>query len=150
MRDILGGIVFLTIASLFFFGSNLIPDSFLSDEVGATGLPKIYSLLLMFCSLVLIIKGGFVILKEPNFDLPELSQNLVNPVCTLLAGGFFILTVERLGYVISSFILLTILLKLLAQMKLSKAVLYSAIGSAVYSLIFILIFGTNLPLLWNS
>jgi hypothetical protein len=56
-RDVLSGAILLAVAGAYYWATLQIPESSLSDEVGAQGLPKILAALLAALALLIIVRG---------------------------------------------------------------------------------------------
>jgi putative tricarboxylic transport membrane protein len=56
-KDILGGIILLVVAGAYYGATLQIPESSLSDEVGAQGLPTILAFLLAGLAVLIIVRG---------------------------------------------------------------------------------------------
>jgi putative tricarboxylic transport membrane protein len=63
-KDVLSGGVLLLVAAAYYWATLQIPDSSLSDEVGAQGLPRILAFLLAGLAL-LILARGFLVAPKP-------------------------------------------------------------------------------------
>ncbi len=56
-KDILSGGLLLAGAGVYWWATTQIPESSLSDEVGAQGLPRILALLLVAVALLIVARG---------------------------------------------------------------------------------------------
>jgi len=151
MNNLLCGIFLLLIAFFFYFTAISIPVSFLSDNFGPSGLPVIYSYLLSIIALIQILHGGIQIYRSgaPNIMINyKFDGSLKNPFLLLMIGYLYIFILFEVGYLVSSFLLLSTILYFLSNLKIYRILLISIIGSAAYWLIFSQLFNTRLPSGW--
>jgi putative tricarboxylic transport membrane protein len=98
-RDLVFGGVCLTIASGYYVMAAAIPESALSDSVGAQGLPKTYAIVLAALSSILIIRsvaGARTGRARATHPLPVLR------VAGMLAIGIlYLVAVPWLGYILA-------------------------------------------------
>jgi putative tricarboxylic transport membrane protein len=94
-RDIAFGAACLALAAGYYGMAAAIPESALSDTVGAQGLPKTYAIVLGALSLVLIVRSSH----------QRSAKSSAVPVARvggmLLIGIVYLAIVQTLGYVIS-------------------------------------------------
>jgi putative tricarboxylic transport membrane protein len=89
-RDLVFGAVCLAVAAGYYLMAAAIPESALSDNVGAQGLPKTYAIVLGVLSLVLIVRSSAA--KENH-------RNAASPPSVFRAGGMLVIGVVYLGVV---------------------------------------------------
>src|SRR5688572_32874905 len=56
-KDIVSGLILLGLAGAYYWAMRQIPDSSLSDEVGAQGLPSILAILLAGLAVLIVVRG---------------------------------------------------------------------------------------------
>jgi len=56
-KDVLSGVILLAFAGAYYWATLHVPDSSLSDEVGAQGLPSILAILLAGLAVLIILRG---------------------------------------------------------------------------------------------
>jgi putative tricarboxylic transport membrane protein len=69
-KDVLSGIILLIVAGLYHAATLQIPESSLSDEVGAQGLPRILALVLAALAVLIVFRGVLTTRKRQLADQP--------------------------------------------------------------------------------
>jgi len=64
-KDVLSGLILLGVAWAYYWATLQIPDSSLSDEVGAQGLPRILAILLAAVAVLIVLRGIVLARKHP-------------------------------------------------------------------------------------
>ncbi|MDQ0305081.1 tripartite tricarboxylate transporter TctB family protein [Ancylobacter polymorphus] len=106
-RDFLSGGVLIALAAAYYIATGTIAESTLSDEIGATGLPRLLAMLLAFIGLALIARTAFVALAARRANVPQIPAEeeegapLPRAVGLLLIGGAYVLLLPFLGYFLS-------------------------------------------------
>ena len=153
-KDLLSGLVLLLIAGLYYVGSGTIADSTLSDEVGASGLPRVLSVVLAGLGLLLVVRSLIAVRpaarasKEDDMD----GSRLPRAIGFLAFGVGYVLLLPILGYIVS-IALLIMGVALFERAERPWFVPVTAIGGAVlYWAIFVKLLGVNQPIgsLWQS
>ena len=151
MKDLGVCIILLIISVAYYATSSTIRISFLSDNFGPTGLPNIYTAILLIISLLFISSGLVNIRGAKKLSLTnkinELKQ-FKKPLLLLISGFAYIFLLNALGYLLASFLLLTTSLFLLSNLSIYKIIVIASIGSLAYWLIFSQIFNAQLPAGW--
>ena len=157
-RDIAGGFVLLAIAGLYHAGIGQIAESSLSDEVGASGLPRILAALLLLFGLILV--GRALIstwrLKDRQPALPASAPTPdSDPVATMArAAGFlafgaaYVVVLPILGYVPSIALLIGAIALFEGAMPGWKVPVTAIAGAIGYWLIFVRMLGVKQPAGW--
>ena len=153
-KDLLSGFVLLLIAGLYYLGSGAIADSTLSDEVGATGLPRVLSAALAGLGLLLVIRSLVAdrSAARPDMDDDAGGSRLPRAIGFLAFGAGYVLLLPILGYIVST-ALLIMGVALFERAQRPWFVPVTAIGGAVlYWAIFVKLLGVNQPIgtLWQS
>ena len=153
-KDLLSGLVLLLIAGLYYVGSGTIADSTLSDEVGASGLPRVLSVVLAGLGLLLVVRSLIAVRpaarasKEDDMD----GSRLPRAIGFLAFGVGYVLLLPILGYIVS----IALLIMGVALFERAERPWFgpvTAIGGAVlYWAIFVKLLGVNQPIgsLWQS
>lgn len=103
-RDFLSGGVLVALAAAYYIASGSIAESTLSDEIGATGLPRLLAMLLAFIGLALIARTAFVALAARRARVPvapaeeEDGAPLPRAIGLLLIGGAYVVLLPFIGY----------------------------------------------------
>lgn len=139
----------LAFAGVYYYFATEIPNSLLSDTVGADGLPKVYavalgllSLLLMARSLVSPADSGARAAPDSGVAkfLPHLRASGI-----LVLGAGYLLLVSSFGYLLTIFLLLTAV-AVYCGLKINlRAILINAIGGVSFWAVFVHLFGMPLP-----
>ena len=94
-RDLVFGAACLAVAAGYYLMASAIPESALSDSVGAQGLPKTYAVVLGALSLVLIARSAR---QQSSVKAPA---SLARVAGMLLIGILYLAVVPWLGYILS-------------------------------------------------
>jgi putative tricarboxylic transport membrane protein len=154
-KDLLSGLVLLLIAGLYYLGTGAIADSTLSDEVGASGLPRMLSIVLACLGLLLIVRTLTAERRSAPAKKPddkEGNAHLPRAVGFLAFGAAYVLILPFLGYVISIALLIAGI-AVFERTDRRWMVPVTAIGGAVlYWAIFVKLLGVNQPTgaLWQG
>lgn len=106
-RDFLSGGVLIALAAAYHIATGTIAESTLSDEIGATGLPRLLATLLAFIGLALIARTAFVALAARRANVPQAAADeeegapLPRAVGLLLIGGAYVVLLPFIGYFLS-------------------------------------------------
>ena len=152
-KDLLSGLVLLLIAGLYYVGSGTIADSTLSDEVGASGLPRVLSVVLAGLGLLLVVRSLIAVRPAARASKEEADGSRLPRAIGFLAFGVgYVLLLPILGYIVS-IALLIMGVALFERAERPWFVPVTAIGGAVlYWAIFVKLLGVNQPIgsLWQS
>jgi putative tricarboxylic transport membrane protein len=163
--DIACGVVLDIIAVLLIIGSFSIKHiSSLTFDVGSAYFPRICAALLLFLGTALIISSAVKVRKEKQQVLeaekkeeePEKIKNnttaLVKTLAVIAVLCLFALLLQKVGFIICSFVLVFVLILVLApreEIKLKKVavwILISAIASVGIYFLFVELFNLLLPI----
>ncbi|WP_018388344.1 tripartite tricarboxylate transporter TctB family protein [Ancylobacter sp. FA202] len=103
-RDFLSGGVLIALAAAYYIATGSIAESTLSDEIGATGLPRLLAMLLAFIGLALIARTAFVALAARRANVPQAAADeeegapLPRAIGLLLIGGAYVVLLPFIGY----------------------------------------------------
>ena len=153
-KDLLSGLVLLLIAGLYYVGSGTIADSTLSDEVGASGLPRVLSVVLAGLGLLLVVRSLIAVRPAARASKEDdvVGSRLPRAIGFLAFGVGYVLLLPILGYIVS-IALLIMGVALFERAERPWFVPVTAIGGAVlYWAIFVKLLGVNQPIgsLWQS
>ena len=136
-RDLICSVVMLVIAAGYYFFTSSIGTSALSDEVGAAGLPTVYSIGLAGVALVLglqailrwLIIGSKV---EKSTDSPDFLRMFLRAGGVLAIGIVYLLIVNIVGYVIALLLVLMAMLFYMGETVGRQAILAAFIGAGFF------------------
>ncbi|MGG1599906.1 tripartite tricarboxylate transporter TctB family protein [Paenibacillus naphthalenovorans] len=137
------GIVFLAIGAAFAFGSRSISSSAYGSNVGPSIFPLILGMILMLLSARLIYEA----IKYPNnkndSSKPKLDYKRFGIIvaATILYG----LSMEHIGYVISTFLFLLIGFQTMQRDRWVSAIIISALFSGGVYYLFVVVLQGSLP-----
>ncbi len=147
-KDLLSGLVLLLIAALYYAATGSIADSTLSDEVGATGLPRVLTYMLAGLGGLLVVRSLVAARAagRPKADAGEEGDaRLPRAVGFLLFGAAYVLILPFLGYIVSIALLIGAI-AFFERAERAWAVPVTAVGGAVlYWAIFVKLLGVNQP-----
>lgn len=140
--DRIAGCVFLIVGMFFITASMGISKSSYGSNVGPNIFPLGLGAILVLLSLIVIYKA-----RGYKVSLQEKEKRDYKRFTLVLAATFvYILLFEHLGYVISTFLYLTLFFQVMERNKLPYAILIAAFFSlAVYTLYVIVLQGTLPP-----
>lgn len=151
--DVLSGVVLLVIAGLYYWLAGSIPDSTLSDEVGATGLPYALTYALAALGLLLVVRSlqavrrarPVVVEEVEGEEDAEKDARLPRAVGFLLFGAAYVLLIPYVGYIVGIALLIAAI-TLYEGAAWRWTVPAAAIGGAVlYWAIFVKLLGVSQP-----
>jgi cell division protein FtsW (lipid II flippase) len=155
-KDLLSGLVLLLIAALYYAAAGEIADSTLSDEVGATGLPRVLAFTLAGLGLLLAARALLTIrpARRPaaGEEAEERDASLPWAVSFLLFGAAYVVVLPLLGYLVSIALLIAAV-AVFERARLSWTVPAAAVGgAAVYWAIFVKLLGVHQPVgsIWQG
>lgn len=106
-QDYLSGGVLLALAAAYYVATGNIAESTLSDEIGATGLPRLLAMLLALIGLALLVRTALAdraarrarATAAPAEE--EEGASLPRAVGLLLIGGAYVVLLPFIGYFLS-------------------------------------------------
>ncbi|MDQ0346657.1 tripartite tricarboxylate transporter TctB family protein [Ancylobacter vacuolatus] len=151
-RDFLSGGVLIALAAAYYIATGSIAESTLSDEIGATGLPRLLAMLLAFIGLALIARTAFVALAARHASVPvappaeeEEGAPLPRAIGLLLIGGAYVVLLPFIGYFLAVALLIAGV-ALYEGAARSWVVPAAALGGAtLYWAIFVKLLGVHQP-----
>jgi putative tricarboxylic transport membrane protein len=147
-KDVLSGAVLLLVAAAYYWATLQIPDSSLSDEVGAQGLPRILAVLLVGLALLILVRGFLASPKRLATDIdaaedPDASPRRALGFLAIAAG--YVLVSPLVGYGPALALLITAV-AIYEGTKPSWRTAVIAIGGAVvFWLLFVQLLGVEQP-----
>lgn len=103
-RDFLSGGVLVALAAAYYIASGSIAESTLSDEIGATGLPRLLAMLLALIGLALLVRTALADLAARRNRVPQVAAeeeegaSLPRAIGLLLIGGAYVVLLPFIGY----------------------------------------------------
>ncbi|TCR67032.1 tripartite tricarboxylate transporter TctB family protein [Bosea sp. BK604] len=158
LRDLAGGIVVLVIAGLYYWAIGDIAESSLSDDVGATGLPRILAYILAGFGLILtaraVMAGALSPAPRPAAEASAPSEDedetsaLPRALGFLAFGVAYVVLVPIIGY-LPAIALLIGAVALYEGAPRNWKTLATALGGALlYWGIFVKLLGVHQPSGW--
>ena len=147
-KDVLSGAVLLVVAAAYYWAMLQIPESSLSDEVGAQGLPRILVFLLAGLALLILARGFLAPRKRPAADVdagenPDAAPRRALGFLAIAAG--YVVVSPLVGYG-PALALLIATVALYEGTKPSWRTAVIAIGGAVvFWLLFVQLLGVEQP-----
>ena len=140
----------LVIAAGYYFFTSSIGTSALSDEVGAAGLPTVYSIGLAGVALVLglqaILRWLIIGSKgEKSTDSPDFLRMFLRAGGVLAIGIVYLLIVNIVGYVIALLLVLMAMLFYMGETVGRQAILAAFIGAGFFWFLFDRLLGIPTP-----
>ena len=149
-KDLICSLVLLIIAAGYYFFASGIGTSALADEVGAAGLPTVYSLALAGVALALALQAmlrGMVLGSQAKSleDPPDFWLMFRRASGVLIIGIVYLLIVNIVGYVIALLLVLMAMLSYFGEKFDRKTVLSACIGAGFFWFLFDRLLGIPTP-----
>jgi putative tricarboxylic transport membrane protein len=147
-KDVLSGAVLILVAAGYYWATLQIPESSLSDEVGAQGLPRILAVLLAGLALLILVRGFLASPKRLATDIdakedPDASPRRALGFLAIAAG--YVLVAPLVGYG-PALVLLIAAVAIYEGTALSWRTAVIAVGGAgVFWLLFVQLLGVEQP-----
>ena len=139
VADLWIGLALMAFAAVYYAGALAIPESLLSDEVGAAGLPKALGLALGACGAALAVRSQGLAPMHVRLDMAPQALGLVG---VLIA---YILVLPVAGYPLAMAALVAVA-ALLAGARLTPWLAVTAAAAGLgFWLIFVTLFGIAMP-----
>ncbi len=149
-RDLVCSAILLSVAAGYYFFANGIGTSALADEVGAAGLPLVYSYALAGVAFVMALQSIIRwILVGPKENKSSELRNIWFMFCR--AGGVFgigigyLLIVNIVGYVIALLLVLMAMLFYFGEPIARRLVIVACAGAGFFWLLFDWLLGIPMP-----
>ncbi|MDN3015380.1 tripartite tricarboxylate transporter TctB family protein [Paenibacillus sp. BSR1-1] len=139
--DRVASIVFLAVGVLFIVGSRHISSSSYGSVVGPDIFPFVLGGLLVLLSIRLFFEANQSKGAEGNKEKLEYKPFIIIFVATLL----YILTLETIGYVITTFLFLLVCFQTMERKKLIMSIIISAAFSGLVYFLFVDVLKGTLP-----
>jgi putative tricarboxylic transport membrane protein len=146
-RDILGGAVLLAVAVAYYAATIEIPESSLSDEVGAQGLPRILAALLAVLALSIIARGWWTARRDPRGGAAAAEGDASAPralgLLTIAAG--YVLIAPLVGFAPALALLIAAVATYEGMRPSWRMAVVAVAGAVVFWLLFVLLLGVEQP-----
>ncbi|MGG3470542.1 tripartite tricarboxylate transporter TctB family protein [Neobacillus pocheonensis] len=139
--DRVASIVFLAVGVLFIIGSRHLASSSYGSVVGPDIFPLVLGILLVLLSIRLFYETFMSTGSSGPKEKLEWKPFLIIFVATLL----YILTLETIGYVITTFIFLLVCFQAMERSKLITSIIISAAFSGIVYFLFVDVLKGTLP-----
>jgi putative tricarboxylic transport membrane protein len=156
-KDLAGGLTVLAIAGLYYFCIGDIAESTLSDDVGATGLPRILAYVLAGLGAILVARaimaGALVPAEAPTIAAPPSDDDepiapLTRALGFLAFGLGYVLLVPIIGYLPAIALLIGAIALFEGAAATWKTALIAVGGAVGYWAIFVKVLGVHQPSGW--
>lgn len=150
-KDVWGGLGLLIIAAAYYAGMGQIAESTLSDDVGATGLPRMLALILAIVALALIARGliasraATATAAGPKGNDEEESAPLPRAIGLLMFGVAYVVILPYAGYLVSVALLITGVGLYEGATRDWKLPVIAICGAALYWAIFVKLLNVHQP-----
>ncbi len=151
-KDTIAGLLLLALAGAYVLATRTIPDSSLSDAVGATGLPYVLAIALVILAAMLTVKGLLAARAAaalvPAGDEAEERSTPLRALGFVAIGIGYMIVAPAVGYAVG-LALLIVAIALYERERLSLRLLgVAAAGGIGFWLIFVKLLGTEQPVSW--
>lgn len=146
-QEIAGGVALLALATLYLIGAAGIPQSTLSDEIGARGMPYLIGVLLAVVSVAIIARGALApAAPAANDDEDDYSASMLRALGVFACALLYIGVAWLAGYIVASAVtLLAVMLYEGARLD-SRVVAVAVIGALFFWLFFVYFLGVEQPI----
>lgn len=139
--DRIASVLFLTIGVLFIIGSQNLASSSYGSSVGPDIFPTILGALLVLLSIRLFYETYFIKKHKSSEEKLQYKPFLIIFVATFL----YILTLETIGYIITTFVFLFVCFQTMERTKWVKSLIISASFSGLVYVLFVQVLKGTLP-----
>ena len=150
LKQSLSGMILLAVAGAYYWATLQIPDSSLSDEVGAQGLPRILAFLLAGLAILIVVRGVMA-RPEPAAAIvdPEDADAPPRRALGLLAtaAGYVVLA-PLVGYAVALAVLIASVAVYEGMTPSWRLAIVAGGGAIVFWLLFVHILGVEQPRSW--
>lgn len=148
-KDIVSGLILLGLAGAYYWAMRQIPDSSLSDEVGAQGLPLILAVLLAGLALALVLRGLAVSRRRPLTSEASADDDETAPLPRALgfaaiAAGY-VLVAPLVGFAPALALLIAAIAVYEGMRPSWRVAVVATAGAIAFWLLFVQILGVEQP-----
>ena len=150
LKQSLSGMILLAVAGAYYWATLQIPDSSLSDEVGAQGLPRILAFLLAGLAILIVVRGVMARPKPAAVTAdPEDADAPPRRALGLLAiaAGYVVLA-PLVGYAVAPAVLIASVAVYEGMTPSWRLAIVAAGGAIVFWLLFVQVLGVEQPRSW--
>ena len=153
-RDLFASVALAAVAAGYYFLASGIGSSALADEVGASGLPIAYAVVLAVIACLMALQSGLRhLLRRPPEraarETPEFAYVLRRAGGVLAIGIGYLLIVTVVGYLIALVAVLAAMLMYLGERPSGRVALAAVGGAGLFWLLFDRLLGIPMPGLWG-
>ena len=105
-RDVIGGLALSVLALAYLWGATLIPQSTLSDEVGARGLPFALGVLVALVGAAIAFKAWLARAIAAPDDASDDEASMLRVLCLIACVARYVIAAWLIGYLIAAALLL--------------------------------------------
>lgn len=148
-KDLLSGAALLAVAGIYYTWSTYIADSTLSDEVGASGLPRALAVILAVLGVILIARtllvARAVAATATAADDEEEQASLPRGIGLLLIGAAYVFLLPFVGYIIATALMIAAVALYEGAPKSWVIPAAAIAGGVLYWAIFVKLLGVHQP-----
>ena len=148
-KDVASGIILLIVAALYYAATLQIPESSLSDEVGAQGMPLILAILLALLA-VLITARGLILARKPGpaaaaqtDDEEEATPQRALGFLAIAAG--YVIVAPLVGFAPALALLIAAIAIYEGALPTWRTALVAIVGALGFWLLFVRLLGVEQP-----
>ena len=145
-RDIIGGLALSALALAYLWGATLIPQSTLSDEVGARGLPFALGALLAFVGAAIAVKAWLARAIAAPDEASDDEASFLRVLGLIACVALYVLAAWLLGYLIAAALLLLAVSLYEGAPLNSRTLAVAGAGALIFWLVFVQFFSVEQPL----
>lgn len=146
MRDIVTSLLIMGLAGVYYVTADALPRSFLSDEIGADGYPKLLGITLFAFACVLLVQG--IISRHIKTSASQKQKEkhaAVKAAIMLLIGIGYLLAVPFLGYALAVGLLICVVAVFQGEPVSRKLVLTGVLSACCFWLFFVFVLDIPMP-----
>ena len=145
-QEIAGGAALLALATVYLIGAAGIPQSTLSDEVGARGMPYLIGVLLAIVSVGLIARGALAPAAAAANDDEDYSASLMRALGVFACALLYIGVAWLAGYIVACAVTLLAVMMYEGGRLDARRVAIAVVGAVFFWLFFVYFLGVEQPL----
>jgi putative tricarboxylic transport membrane protein len=138
-HDLWTGLLLMALAGAYYASASAIPESLLSDEVGAGGLPKLLAV-------ALGVSGALLALRSQSLSALGVTLSIAPRAVGLVAVlALYIALLPTLGYAVSMAALIAVAALVAGARSIPALVLTAVVAAIGFQLVFVRLFHIAMP-----
>jgi len=146
MRDIVTSLLIMGLAGVYYITADALPRSFLSDEIGAEGYPKLLSIALFGFACILLVQGFLSRHIKTSASQKQKEKHAAQKAAIMLLIGIgYLIAVPILGYAPAVGLLIFTVAVFQGEPVSRKLVLTGVLSACSFWLFFVYVLDIPMP-----